>query len=92
VSPKWVPQMADTSRLFQVLNVEQSLTMSALTPNMHGFESAVSARVKEIAVIAAASETFSKKNINCTIAESLCKYRIVCEEALKRGKWRKFIT
>lgn len=85
VSPKWVPQMADTAQLFQVLNIEQPLTVSALIPNMKGFESAVQADAKEIALIAAASETFSKRNINCTIAESLSKYRVVCEEALLRG-------
>ncbi len=92
VSPKWVPQMADTSKLVKkaLRSIDQkkldpSLRISALVPNMKGFENAEESGIKEIAVFGAASETFSQKNINCTVAESLKKFADVVSAA-KRNK------
>ncbi|CAE7435525.1 HMGCL [Symbiodinium microadriaticum] len=85
VSPKWVPQMADTPQLFEALERRQILTYSVLTPNMKGLQSAVEVNVKEVAVFAAASELFSQRNINCSISQSLSNYRAVCDEAISKG-------
>ena len=85
VSPKWVPQMANTHQLFEALERRQILTYSVLTPNMRGLQSAIDANVEEVAVFAAASETFSQRNINCSIAQSLANYKTVCTEAMSRG-------
>ena len=74
VSPKWVPQMATSSEVFQKLDRKKNVTYSALTPNMKGFEAAMAANVDEVAIFAAASESFSQKNINCSIAESLARF------------------
>jgi len=74
VSPKWVPQMATSSEVFQKLDRKKNVTYSALTPNMKGFEAAMAANVDEVAIFAAASESFSQKNINCSIAESLTRF------------------
>jgi hydroxymethylglutaryl-CoA lyase len=71
VSPKWVPQMADATEVMARIRREPGVTYAALTPNMKGFEAAVAAKADEVAVFLAASETFSQKNINCSIAESL---------------------
>ena len=71
VSPKWVPQMAASAEVFEQIKRSDSITYAALTPNMQGFEAAMAAGVKEVAVFAAASESFSQKNINCSISESL---------------------
>lgn len=91
VSPKWVPQMADSKKLIgKILKAQDSgkiskkIHFSALTPNMYGLEEAMSVGLKEVAVFGAASETFSKKNINCTIEESLEKFKEVCSVAKKR--------
>ncbi|GAA0857295.1 hydroxymethylglutaryl-CoA lyase [Aliiglaciecola litoralis] len=81
VSPKWVPQMADSKRLFSQLSRHQDVTYTALTPNLKGFEDALSVKVDEIAVFGAASESFSKKNINCTIAESIARFEPVVAQA-----------
>lgn len=74
VSPKWVPQMADSAEIFASLPKTQGVTFAALTPNMKGYEAAVAVGAKEVAVFAAASEAFSQKNINCSIAESLERF------------------
>jgi hydroxymethylglutaryl-CoA lyase len=71
VSPKWVPQMADNADVMAAIRRRQGVRYPVLTPNMKGFEAALAAGCEEIAVFVAASETFSQKNINCTIAESL---------------------
>ncbi|MGB0458842.1 MAG: hydroxymethylglutaryl-CoA lyase [Porticoccaceae bacterium] len=80
VSPKWVPQMAGSDEVFKQLNPSHA-TYTALTPNMRGLERAIQCNVKEIAVFAAASETFSQKNINCSIDESLEKFKAVTQKA-----------
>jgi hydroxymethylglutaryl-CoA lyase len=85
VSPKWVPQMADAAQVFAGITRRRGTRYSALVPNLAGLERAIEARVDEIAVFAAASESFSKKNINQTIAESLESYRAVCERARQAG-------
>ena len=74
VSPKWVPQMADSAEIFQSLKRKAGVTYTALTPNMRGFENALAAGVDEVAVFGAASESFSQKNINCSIDESLERF------------------
>ncbi len=85
VSPKKVPQMADTAAVAAGLRRRDNVRYSALTPNMQGFDAAREANVDEIAVFAAASETFSQKNINRSIAESLEAFRPVCEAAKDAG-------
>jgi hydroxymethylglutaryl-CoA lyase len=74
VSPKWVPQMADTAEIFATIEQKPGITYAALTPNMRGLEGAINSGVKEVAVFAAASEAFSQKNINCSIAESIERF------------------
>jgi hydroxymethylglutaryl-CoA lyase len=81
VSPKWVPQMAGSDDVFNQLSPSHA-TYTALTPNMRGLERAIECNVKEIAVFAAASEAFSQKNINCSIDESLEKFKAVTQKAL----------
>ncbi|TAN56965.1 MAG: hydroxymethylglutaryl-CoA lyase [Rhodospirillales bacterium] len=81
VSPKWVPQMADTDQVLAGIRHLPGTRYLVLTPNMKGFEAALAAKADEIAIFAAASESFSKKNINCTIAESLERFRPVCAAA-----------
>lgn len=85
VSPKWVPQMADTDKVYAAISKKPGISYLVLVPNAKGMESAVAAGVKEIAVFAAASESFSKKNINCSIDESLERFNPVMEEAKKHG-------
>ena len=75
VSPKWVPQLADAIQLCQQLTPQQNLNYSALVPNLKGMESALSVNIKEVAVFTAASESFTKKNINCSIDESLTRFK-----------------
>ncbi len=85
VSPKWVPQMAGSAEVFAQIQQKASVTYAALTPNMQGFEAAMLAGVKEVAVFAAASEAFSQKNINCSIAESLERFVPVMDAARAQG-------
>ncbi|TBW40498.1 hydroxymethylglutaryl-CoA lyase [Azotobacter chroococcum] len=85
VSPKWVPQMAGSAEVFAQIRQKSGVTYAALTPNMQGFEAAMAAGVKEVAVFAAASESFSQKNINCSIAESLARFVPVLDAARARG-------
>lgn len=74
VSPKWVPQMADATEVLSKISRSANVTYAALTPNMKGFEKALDANVDEIAIFGAASESFSQKNINCSIQESLERF------------------
>jgi hydroxymethylglutaryl-CoA lyase len=74
VSPKWVPQMADHAEVLRGLAHEEGVGYPVLVPNLRGFEEAVAAGATEVAVFAAASETFSQRNINCSIAESLDRF------------------
>ena len=82
VSPKWVPQMADSDAVFAAIEQKSNVTYAALTPNMHGLEAAMKAGVREVAVFAAASESFSQKNINCSIKQSIERFEPVIKEAL----------
>lgn len=81
VSPKWVPQMADSADVFQKINRQNRVRYTALTPNLRGLQQAITARVDEVAVFGAASEAFSQKNINCSISESLERFIPVMELA-----------
>ena len=81
VSPKWVPQMADTGEVLTKLQRQPGVSYPVLVPNMRGFEAARAAGAKEIAVFTAASETFTRKNINSSIAESLERYAPVIAAA-----------
>ena len=85
VSPKGVPQMADAAEVFAGITRRPGTRYSALVPNVAGLDRAMKAGVAEIAVFAAASETFSRKNINQSIGESLATYKEVCERALAGG-------
>ncbi|HYQ38957.1 MAG TPA: hydroxymethylglutaryl-CoA lyase [Pseudomonas sp.] len=85
VSPKWVPQMAGSSEVFAQIQRQPGVTYAALTPNLQGFEAAMAAGVKEVAVFAAASESFSQKNINCSIAESLQRFVPLMDAAREQG-------
>lgn len=77
VSPKWVPQMAGSDEVFNGIDRKTGVTYAALTPNLKGLERAIECGVEEVAVFAAASETFSQKNINCSIAESIERFQPV---------------
>ncbi len=85
VSPKWVPQMADNAEVMAGIRRRPDVTYSVLTPNMKGYEGAVAAGADEIVVFGAASEAFSQKNINCSIAESIERFAPVTEAALAKG-------
>jgi hydroxymethylglutaryl-CoA lyase len=85
VSPKWVPQMADGAEVMARIRRKPGVSYSALVPNMKGFESALAAKVEEIAVFGAATESFSQKNINSSIAESLTRFRPVAAAARSHG-------
>jgi hydroxymethylglutaryl-CoA lyase len=85
VSPKWVPQMADAAEVFAGIARRSGTRYTALVPNLAGLQRAIAARVDEIAVFAAASESFSRRNINQSIAESLETYRAVCAAATDAG-------
>jgi hydroxymethylglutaryl-CoA lyase len=86
VSPKWVPQMATSSEVMQGIARRPGVLYSALTPNMKGFEAALAAGVDEVVIFGAASEAFSQKNINCSIAESIERFREVALAAKQHGK------
>ncbi|HEY0834143.1 MAG TPA: hydroxymethylglutaryl-CoA lyase [Azospirillum sp.] len=85
VSPKWVPQMADSPEVFAGIRRKAGVVYTALTPNAKGLEGALAARADEVAVFGAASESFSQKNINCSIAESLERFAPVMAEAKAKG-------
>jgi len=85
VSPKWVPQMADGSQVLAGLRRRPGTVYSALVPNMKGFEAALAAGVDEVVVFTAASETFCRRNVNCSIAESIERFAPVCESARAAG-------
>lgn len=81
VNPKWVPQMADSEEVFANMKRHESVGYAALTPNLQGFERALAAGATEVAIFGAASESFSQKNINCSIAESLQRFEAVMSAA-----------
>ncbi|WOD13053.1 hydroxymethylglutaryl-CoA lyase [Pseudomonas sp. NyZ704] len=93
VSPKWVPQMAGSAEVFAGIQQRAGVSYSALTPNLKGLEAALEAGVREVAVFAAASEAFSQRNINCSIAESIERFTPVLEAAQAAGiKVRGYIS
>jgi len=85
VSPKWVPQMAGSAEVFAGIQQQAGVTYAALAPNLRGFEDALGAGVKEVAVFAAASEAFSQRNINCSISESLQRFVPIMDAARQHG-------
>ncbi len=85
VSPKWVPQMADAAAVFAGITRRSGTRYTALVPNLTGLDRALEAGVDEIAVFAASTETFSRRNINQSIDESLATYRAVCDRAAVAG-------
>ncbi|MEX2963302.1 hydroxymethylglutaryl-CoA lyase [Microbulbifer sp. TYP-18] len=85
VSPKWVPQMAASGEVFKGIERRSGTVYSALTPNLKGYERAIEASADEVAVFAAASESFAQKNTNCSIDESLARFRPLLERALEEG-------
>ena len=87
VSPKWVPQMADHKEVLRRISEspEAGVTFPVLTPNLQGYRAAVECGAREVAIFGAASEAFSKKNINCSIEESLARFQPVLEAARQDG-------
>src|SRR5262245_60125881 len=85
VSPKWVPQMADHTEVLERIRRKPGVSYPVLTPNLKGFEAARAAGATEVAIFGAASEAFSRRNINCSIAESLERFRPVAEAAGKNN-------
>jgi len=81
VNPKWVPQMADSADVFLGITRKTGVTYAALTPNLQGYDRAITANADEVAIFAAASEEFSKKNINCSISESIKRFEILIDKA-----------
>jgi len=85
VSPKWVPQMADSAQVMAGIRRRPGVAYPVLVPNMQGLDAAIAAGAAEVAVFGAASESFSRRNINCSIAESLERFRPVAKKARDRG-------
>ena len=85
VSPKWVPQLADAAAVMAGIERRPGVRYAALAPNMQGFEAALVADADEVAIFASASETFSMRNINCSIAESIERFRPVAAASRDRG-------
>ncbi|MFT3664229.1 hydroxymethylglutaryl-CoA lyase [Piscinibacter sp.] len=85
VSPKWVPQMADNTQVMAAIERRPGVRYSVLTPNLQGLEAALPTRPDEIVVFGAASEAFSRRNINCSIAESVQRFAPVVEQAHRHG-------
>jgi len=85
VSPKWVPQMADTADLFLKLPQNQNVSYPVLVPNLKGLDKAIEVGAQEIAIFGAASESFTQKNINCSISESIKRFIPVVERAKQNG-------
>lgn len=85
VSPRWVPQMADNAQVFKQIQPREDISYPVLVPNIKGFEMAMEAGAREVAVFASASESFSKKNINCTVEESLQRFDPIFARAHQEG-------
>lgn len=82
VSPKWVPQMKSSNAVFSLIDRNDGISYTALTPNLKGLDAAIESGVDEVAIFGAASESFSQKNINCSINESLERFRPLVDKAL----------
>jgi hydroxymethylglutaryl-CoA lyase len=85
VSPKWVPQMADNAQVMAALARRPGVAYPVLVPNRKGLDAALAAGCEEVVVFGAATESFSKKNTNCSVSEGLARFAEVCEEALRQG-------
>lgn len=85
VSPKWVPQMADNAQVMAGIRRKPGVAYPVLVPNRKGLDAAIAAGAGEVVVFGAATESFSKRNTNCSIAEGLARFSEVCEEAIARG-------
>ncbi|PCJ76425.1 MAG: hydroxymethylglutaryl-CoA lyase [Rhodobacteraceae bacterium] len=93
VSPKWVPQMADAAAVMAGISKKSGTAYTALTPNMQGYEAAISAGVDEVAIFASASEGFSQKNINCSVEDSFARFLPILERAkIDKCKVRGYIS
>ncbi|MFN0193619.1 MAG: hydroxymethylglutaryl-CoA lyase [Aestuariivirga sp.] len=93
VSPKWIPQMEGTAEVLSAFKHRTDVSFPVLVPNEKGFDAALAAGVKEVAIFAAASETFSRKNINCSIAESMSRFAPVAGKAKQHGvKLRGYVS
>lgn len=85
VSPKWVPQMGDSAEIMKTITRKAGVSYPVLTPNMKGFEGAMAVNAQEVAIFGAASESFSQKNINCSIAESLARFEPIMAAAKEKN-------
>jgi hydroxymethylglutaryl-CoA lyase len=85
VSPKWVPQMADNAQVMAAIRRKPGVSYPVLVPNRKGLDAALAAGAREVVVFSAATETFSHRNTNCSIAEGLARFSEVCREALAQG-------
>ena len=85
VSAKWVPQMGDANAVFAGLKRRPDVTYAALVPNAQGLEAAIACKVEEVAVFAAATDSFSRRNINCNVEDSFVRFRPVVEAARRAG-------
>ena len=85
VSPKWIPQLADAAEVLARIKRRPGVSYPVLVPNRKGLDGAIAAGCEEIVIFGSATEAFSKRNTNCTIAEGLARFSEVCEEALERG-------
>ncbi|MDX9707430.1 MAG: hydroxymethylglutaryl-CoA lyase, partial [Azospira sp.] len=93
VSPKWVPQMADSTEVMKALRRKAGIAYPVLAPNLKGFDAAVEAGATEVAVFGAASEAFSQKNINCSVAESIKRFEpVVCAALALDMKVRGYVS
>jgi hydroxymethylglutaryl-CoA lyase len=93
VSPKWVPQMADAAKVMAGISRNPSVDYAALTPNLKGLDAAIHAQADEVAIFGSASETFSQKNINCSIAESIERFKPLAQKALQANvKLRGYVS
>lgn len=85
VSPRWVPQLADASEVMAGIKRPAHVKYSALTPNMRGFEAAIESGVSQVVIFASASESFSERNINCSVAESISRFEPIAAAARQMG-------
>lgn len=85
VSPKWVPQMADNAQVMAGIRRKPGVSYPVLVPNRKGLDAAIAAGAEEVAVFGAATESFSRRNTNCSVAEGLARFSEVCSEAIARG-------
>ncbi|XP_046419410.1 hydroxymethylglutaryl-CoA lyase, mitochondrial isoform X2 [Neodiprion fabricii] len=85
VSPQWLPQMGDNKEVFEGINIKPGISYPVLVPNLQGLHQALDVGVQEVAIFGAASEAFSRKNINCSIAKSIERFSLITEQAAQRN-------